>query len=148
MSDRGGHHGLGDWPTWGPTPPELIDPANPPSPPPPGYPSPPEGPYPTQPSPPQSGPASPAPPTSNKAVLGLVVGVVTVGLLCLVPAINLLGGPAALWLGIVARREILRSQGRQSGDGLAVAAIVIGATLIGIAVVELGVIVTVLVLNR
>ena len=92
--------------------------AGPPPPPPPG---PAQGgapPYPPgQPVYVHPGPYAPAPPTNPKAVVGLVAGLVW---FCGV------GSIVALACGYSAKSEIRRSQGQQSGSGIAVAAIVLG----------------------
>jgi hypothetical protein len=60
-------------------------------------------------------------PTSTKATLSLVLGLV--GLLCC----GLLAGIPAVFLGFVARKEIKDSQGAVTGDGLALGGIITGA---------------------
>lgn len=79
-------------------------------------------------SPPSPAPHIPVPgKTSSKATISLVLGIV--GLICLGIA-----GIPALILGIMAIREIKKSQGLLSGSGLAVAGIILGICSILIAV--------------
>jgi hypothetical protein len=89
------------------------------------YPPPPgAGPYAPYPSYPQSG--YPAPSTNGLAIAALVlsiVGWVPCGV----------GSVVAVILGFVARNQIRQSQGRQGGDGLALAGIILG--FVGIALV-------------
>lgn len=61
--------------------------------------------------------------TNGKAVASLVLGILWLGGL---------GAVLAIGLGLVARREIRRSGGRQGGQGLAVAGVVLG--VLGVAV--------------
>ena len=70
--------------------------------------------------------------TSGRATTSLVLGIASVVVCCLGP---LLGIPAIV-LGVAARREIGRSEGRTSGDGLALGGIISGVlgSLVGIAV--------------
>ncbi len=68
-----------------------------------------------------AGPPVVATKTNKLAILALVLGI--------------LGGPVlALVLGYIARRQIDRSDGRETGRGLAVAAIVLGWVILGILV--------------
>lgn len=69
-------------------------------------------------------PAVPYRTTNGKGVAAMVVGTVS-----LVLSICCLGlaGIVAIFLGVRARREIRESQGRQVGDGLALAGIITGA---------------------
>jgi len=60
--------------------------------------------------------------TSGKATASLVLGIVAIVSLC----VGLLFGIPAIILGILARKDIKRSQGRLSGDGMAIGGIVTG----------------------
>ena len=82
------------------------------------------------PTPPPGGllPATPLKQTSGLAIAALVVG-------CVCLFVCPLGGIAAIILGRSARTEIRNSQGRLSGDGLAVAGEVLGWVEIAITVV-------------
>jgi hypothetical protein len=62
----------------------------------------------------------PTPPTSGKATTSLVLGVVSL-FFC-----GLLTGIPAIIMGFGARKEIRRSEGRLSGDGLALGGIITG----------------------
>ncbi len=79
-----------------------------------------------------SAPAAPRPASTNgKAIASLIVAILLFGAL---------GGIVALVLGYMAKNEIDRSGGTQSGRGLAIAGIVIGwlgviSTIIAIIVV-------------
>jgi hypothetical protein len=66
-----------------------------------------------------------APPTSGLAIASLVLGI---GGLTVLP---LLGSVAAIILGYMARQDIRRRPGQVSGDGLAVAGIVMGWIVVG-----------------
>lgn len=57
---------------------------------------------------------------NQKAVWSLIVGIV--GIFCS----GIVLGPIAIALGIIARKEIGRSAGMQSGTGMATAGIVLG----------------------
>jgi hypothetical protein len=73
--------------------------------------------------------------TSGKATTSLVLGVVS--MVCF----GFLTGIPAIIVGIRARKEIRLSQGRTSGDGLALGGIITGiiGTLIGLAVLALAI---------
>ena len=75
--------------------------------------------------------------TSSKATTALVLGIASLVLFCL--GISFLLGIAAIVVGLSARKQIRTSQGRLSGDGLALGGIITGAigTLIGLAVTAL-----------
>ena len=79
------------------------------------------------------GPYGALPPTSGKATTSLVLGIASM-VLCFIGF--LLGIPAII-VGLRARKEIRESQGRTTGDGLALGGIITGVigTLAGIAVV-------------
>jgi hypothetical protein len=88
-----------------------------------------------EPPPPPAPDAPPAParttpslPTSGLAIASLVLGV---GGLTILP---LLGSIVAIILGYMARREIRDRPGEVSGDGLALAGIVLGWIAVGLAV--------------
>jgi hypothetical protein len=66
-----------------------------------------------------------APPTSGLAIASLVLGI---GGLTVLP---FLGSVAAIILGYMARQDIRRRPGQVSGDGLAVAGIVMGWIVVG-----------------
>ena len=78
--------------------------------------------YPPGPPPPygQPVPPVPPPPTSSKATTSLILGVVSL-FLC-----GFFTGIPAIITGISARREIRRSNGAVSGDGLALGGIITG----------------------
>ena len=78
---------------------------------------PPQPPY-GQPAPPV--PPVPSPPTSSKATTSLVLGIVSL-FFC-----GFLTGIPAIIVGVSARREIRRSNGTLSGDGLALGGIITG----------------------
>lgn len=80
-----------------------------------------------------SDPYGPPPKTSGKATTSLVLGVVS--MVCF----GFLTGIPAIVVGMRARKEIRLSQGRVTGDGLALGGIITGiiGTLIGLAVVAL-----------
>lgn len=78
-------------------------------------------------------PAGAGQPTNGLAIAGLIasiVGLVTVWL-C---GLGILGLVPGLILGFVARNQIRASGGQQGGDGLALAAIIVGAVGLGLAV--------------
>ena len=80
-----------------------------------------------------SDPYGPPPKTSGKATTSLVLGVVS--MVCF----GFLTGIPAIVVGMRARKEIRLSQGRTTGDGLALGGIITGiiGTLIGLAVLAL-----------
>jgi hypothetical protein len=109
-------------------PPGNINP--PPGPPPGGNPPPPLAPGP----PVGSSPGYPAPGgqivsvahNNQKALIAMILGIVMLPFaLCCFP-LGLVGGAVALVLGLASRREIAGSGGSQSGDGMAIAGIVLG----------------------
>ncbi|GAA1732911.1 DUF4190 domain-containing protein [Aeromicrobium alkaliterrae] len=118
------------------------DPEQPTSSEPPAQPNPYAGQYPPQqPYPPQRGyypPQQPygypqpmypyyaAAPTNQKAIWAMVLGIVSIfGAACFYVGGFLMGIPAII-LGVMARKEVARSQGRQEGGGFAVAGLVTG----------------------
>ncbi len=88
-------------------------------------------PPPPPPPPPPRPPAAASPPTSGLAVASLVLGI---GGLTILP---LLGSIAAIILGYMARSEIRRNPHRLSGDGMALAGIVLGWISVGLAILGL-----------
>lgn len=88
----------------------------------------------TPPPPPPPGPggyAYPAPRTSGKAVASLVSGIVGLPLsLCC----SLFAGIPAIVLGFMARSEIRNSRGAVTGDGLAIAGLILGFITVILAV--------------
>jgi hypothetical protein len=99
-------------------------------PPPPGsYPPPPPGGY-----PPAPGGYGGPPQQNKKAMWSMITGIVSVvGLCC---TFGGLIGIAALVLGLISRGEIARSNGTQTGSGMAIAGIVTGAIgIIGFVVI-------------
>lgn len=74
-------------------------------------------------------PAVPAPQTSTMAIVSLVTGIL--GWF----ALPLIGGIIAVVCGTIARKEIKNSRGLFTGDGMAIAGIVLGS--INIAMVAL-----------
>ncbi len=78
-------------------------------------------------------PYGPPPKTSGKATVSLVLGILSL-FMCF-----FLSGIPAIVLGLGARKEIRNSQGRTSGDGLALGGIITGiiGSIIGVAVVAL-----------
>lgn len=65
-------------------------------------------------------PPVPSPPTSSKATTSLILGVVSL-FLC-----GFFTGIPAIFVGLSARKEIRRSNGALSGDGLALGGIITG----------------------
>jgi hypothetical protein len=101
--------------------------------PPPGaYPPPPPGPpgQPGQPGQPAWSPYGQRPQSSQKAIVALTLGCVSILLDCLCGPLGLIAAIAAIILGILARKEIARSGGVQTGNGMAVAGIATGAVSI------------------
>jgi hypothetical protein len=81
--------------------------------------------------PPQSATAAPGVPTSGLAIASLLLGI---GGLTILP---LLAGILAIIFGYMARKDIRLRPGLVSGDGLAVAGIVLGWISVGLAVLGL-----------
>ena len=69
---------------------------------------------------------------------GLAIGSLVCGILSLLCCMSIVAGPAAIVLGVMARREIDRSGGRLGGRGMALAGIIMGS--IGAALGLLGII--------
>lgn len=86
-----------------------------------------------QPGYPQPGYGYPPAPSNGKATASLIVGITTL-VLSWCCGVGILGA-VAIVLGVRARGEVQASQGRQTGEGMAVAGIVTGvlAMLIGLA---------------
>lgn len=86
---------------------------------------------------------APIPPTNNKATAALITGITTLVLswCCGLGVFGLV----AVALGLKGRAEVRRSEGAQTGDGLALAGIVTGAiaTVVGLAVIVLIILVVV-----
>ena len=85
--------------------------------------------YEMQPGAQSQGPPPQTSQTSGLAIVSLVLGIVSYPMGCcygvgLIPAI------AAIVTGVIARQQIRSSRGLQSGEGLAIAGIVLGAILI------------------
>ena len=82
-------------------------------------------------------------PTNNKATAALITGLTTL-VLSWCCGLGIFG-VAAVVLGLQARAEVRRSQGGQTGEGLAMAGIITGAiaTVVGLAVIVLIVLVVV-----
>lgn len=78
---------------------------------------------------------SPAPQTNGMAVASMVLGIV--GLVTLCGCIGFVLAVVALVLGIVSYGSIRNSHGRQSGSGMAIAGMVMGAVPIVLLVVVL-----------
>jgi hypothetical protein len=91
-----------------------------PPPPPPGPPTPPRPPVPPS-----------APPTSGMAIASLIMGIVGLTLL------PLIGSILALIFGYMARNDIRQRPDEVSGEGLAIAGIVMGWIMIGLSVLML-----------
>jgi hypothetical protein len=106
-------------PAWAEGPGEAVDDAGP------SY-APPPPPPPVTPIP-QSSPSS-SPPTSGLALASMLLGI---GGLTLLP---LVGSVLAIILGYMARRDIRRHPDRVSGDGLALAGIIMGWVAVGASV--------------
>lgn len=113
-SDPQGTSGTSGLPSYGSVEPPAGDTPPPPG----GYPPPAPGGYGQQP-----------PQNNTKALISMILGIVSVvlGLCCGVVA---LAGIAAIVLGIIARKEIDQSQGTQKGSGMALAGIITGAIAI------------------
>lgn len=78
-------------------------------------------------------PAGPGPPTNGLAIAGLIASIVGVLTLWLC-GLGILGVAPGVVLGFVARNQIRASGGQQGGDGLALAAIIVGGVGLGLAV--------------
>lgn len=118
-----------------PTPPSYGDPATPPSE---GYPPPTSGGYPPAGGYPPPGAYPPAPggyggaPRGNKKALwSMIVGIASLvlGLFC---GFLIIGSVVAIVLGFIARNEIKRSQGTQTGSGQALTGIITGFVMIAL----------------
>ena len=100
-----------------------------------GQPGPAYGGYPTQPYSSGQDPYGPPPSASGKATASLVLGVASMVIFCL----GFVIGIPAIVVGLKARKEIRLSQGRKTGDGLALGGIITGiiGSLLGLAVLAL-----------
>jgi hypothetical protein len=102
-------------------------------------PPPPSGDVPPPPPPPAAGgagwpPAGPAGPVQNqKALAALILGLISIPLMFC--CIGLGTGIVSLILGILGRKEIQSSGGTQTGDGMALAGIIIGIIAIVVTIV-------------
>jgi hypothetical protein len=81
-----------------------------------------------------SEPLVPAQKTNNWAIISLLLGIVSFPLACcgffLFPPVSCIAFPlgiVAIALGFIARREIKASEGEQTGEGLALVGIILGA---------------------
>lgn len=137
--ESGDEHGAGhrpeDGPAGPPPPPRRDEPepsdAGGGAPPPGGSPpAPGSGPAPAAGAPPAAGPGQP---TNGLAIAGLIASIVGVMTLWLC-GLGILGVVPGLVLGFVARTQIRASGGQQGGDGLALAAIIVGGVGLGLAV--------------
>ena len=72
--------------------------------------------------------------TNNWAVISLVLGIVALPATCCY-GIGIFPAILAIILGFIARREIRESEGTQTGEGLALAGIILGAVVIVLGVV-------------
>ena len=86
------------------------------------------------PPPPPSGPMGPVGPVQNqKALAALILGLISIPLMFC--CIGLGTGIVSLVLGILGRKEIQSSSGTQTGDGMALAGIIIGIITIIVTIV-------------
>ncbi len=88
------------------------------------------------------GNATPAPPTSGRATAAVVLGA-----LSLMACMGFVTGIPAMIIGASARREIRESQGRLSGDGVALGGIIAGAAGTALSLLAIGVFVLLLILG-
>ncbi|MEO6470459.1 MAG: DUF4190 domain-containing protein [Aeromicrobium sp.] len=91
------------------------------------YPPPPSGGY--QPQAPSG-----VPETNKTALWSMIAGIASIPLLCLC-GIGFFGGITALALGIVSKGQIKKSQGMQTGNGQALAGIILGAVAIALTII-------------
>jgi hypothetical protein len=85
--------------------------------------------YEMQPSTDSQGPPPEARQTNGMAIVSLVLGIVSYPMGCCY-GVGFIPALAAIITGVIARQQIRDSRGLQSGQGLAVAGIVLGAVLI------------------
>lgn len=79
--------------------------------------------------------------TSTPAIISLIFGILSFVMLPVVGAI------VAIILGITARREIAASNGRLTGDGLALAGLILGWVHIGLFLLAVAVVIGILILG-
>jgi hypothetical protein len=79
-----------------------------------------------QPSPYAPGPAVYSSPTDTGAIVSLVMGIVSIVMLCACALVSPVLGGGALIVGLLARQRIARSQGALAGQGISMAGIVTG----------------------
>ncbi|MGH2819563.1 MAG: DUF4190 domain-containing protein [Actinomycetota bacterium] len=79
--------------------------------------------------PPPVAPGYGQPRTNGLAVASMIFGIASLalGVFCY---FGILSGPAAIVMGLVARRQIGRSQGTETGAGMALAGIILGAVAV------------------
>lgn len=92
-----------------------------------GYPPPPRDRYPQI-----HGSFSELPKANQLALWSMITGIAAIPLLCTC-GVGFFAGVAAVVMGFVAKNDIERSQGAQSGAGQALAGIILGSTAIGLA---------------
>jgi hypothetical protein len=85
--------------------------------------------YEMQPGVPSQGPPPQAVQTSSMAIVSLVLGILAYPTACCY-GVGLFPAFGAIVTGVIARQQIRNSRGLQSGEGLAIAGIVLGAILI------------------
>jgi len=78
--------------------------------------------------------------TNSWAVVSLVLGIVALPMICCY-GVGMLPAIIAIILGFIARREIKESGGTQTGGGLALTGIILGAAVLVLFVLSCGVIV-------
>ena len=83
-------------------------------------------------------PGHQAPGTTRQRTSGLAIGSLVCGILSLMVVccgISIVLGPVAIVLGIMGRREIARSSGMVSGDGMALSGLILGAVSTALAAI-------------
>lgn len=75
--------------------------------------------------------------TNGLAITSLVLGIVAIPCTCFYGT-GILFGIAALITGLIARRQIKESDGTQSGDGLAIAGMILGVLAV-LAMIAMGI---------
>lgn len=109
-------------PSYGSIPPPPSDGGTPPPPPPGGVPG----------WPPPVGPAGPV--QNQKALAALILGLISIPFMFCCGCLGVGTGIASLICGILGRREIQASGGTQTGDGMALAGIIIGIIAIAVSI--------------